>query len=146
MLKMTQWKNIIYFNSNIVRLIETKNTIERSYPILWLEPGTFGASRTSPGSTRIQSFSMGFNIYIVDRLMKGDVNFDDILSDTNFIMQSIITYIDQSEEFRQLGINTEGNPIWNVITEGGNDNYAGYKANLVLRMPNTLSPCKIPNK
>lgn len=120
------------------------NTNERQYPIVWIEPNQFGAIRDRPGQGNFQVFNMGFNIYVVDRMMKGDTNFDDILSDTNFIMQTLITDIDQSEQFTNLGINTIGNISWYPIFEGGNDNYVGYKATIVLAIPNTLTPCTTP--
>jgi len=117
---------------------------QNKYPLMWVEPSSGGAVRTDIGQSRISVFNYSFNIFVVDRIEKGDSNFDELLNDCQFILQSTITMLDKHPMYTDLGINTEGNILWQPVFEVEDDNVNGWMAQITLRVPNRFTPCNIP--
>jgi hypothetical protein len=119
--------------------------VQRKYPLVWVEPATSAASRSgNTGQGRIQVFNYSFNIYVLDRIMKGEDNYDEILSNCQFILQSLIVSLDQHPYYTDMGINTEGDIRWDPVFEVEDDNVNGWMATITLRVPNRLTPCSTP--
>lgn len=119
--------------------------VERKYPLIWVEPSNSALTRSgNVGQSRFQVFLYTYNIYCVDRIIKGDENYDDVLSDCQFILQSMLTELDQHPYYTYLKLNTEGDVQLRPVYEVEDANTNGWVATLTLRIFNTLTPCSIP--
>ena len=117
---------------------------QHRYPLVWVEPAQSQAQRQDIGQGRIKVFTHSFNIYAMDRIQKGDANFNELLSDCQFILESMITQMDQHQYYTEMGINTDGNITWEPVLEVEDDNLNGWMCSITLKVPNRLTPCTIP--
>lgn len=116
-----------------------------NFPFIWVQPIGGAAVKTVPDSSRITVFTYDFNIYCLDKIKKGDQNFDDILSDCVYNLQTFITSIDQDATIAALGYNTIGNIVIEPLYEVFDQNCNGCYATITMKVPNRFTPCIIPN-
>ena len=117
---------------------------KRLFPLVYVEPGTITAVKSEVRSNSINMYLYSFNIYVLDRINKGDDNFDDLLSDTNFILNSMIQNLDKHIYWNELELNIDGSTSMEPMFEITDFNLNGWMANLTLRVPNKLTPCNTP--
>ena len=120
------------------------NSNQRKYPLVFVEPSQTSAIKSDIGQGRIQMYIYSFNIYVMDRITKGDANYDEILSDCQLILQSFVAQMDQHQSWTDYGFNIDGNVTWQPVFEVEDDNLNGWMANISIRVPNRLTPCNTP--
>ncbi len=120
------------------------NSNQRKYPLVWAEPSQTRAVKSDIGQGRINYFVYSFNIYVMDRISKGDDNYDEILSDCQLVLQSFVAQMDQHQYWTDMGLNVEGDVSWQPVFEIEDDNLNGWMATLSLKVPNRLTPCNTP--
>lgn len=123
----------------------TYNIDSRSEPMLfaylWLDDIGSVIESTDAG---YKSIYYTFDLYCMDKINKGDSNYDETVSDTNTILNQIIAEMAQHKYYRDMGLNLNGNITMEPVTEATNDNVNGWKATMTLKMPYRLVPCNIP--
>lgn len=123
----------------------TYNIESRSEPLrfsyLWLDDIGSVIESTDAG---YKSIYYTFDLYCMDKINKGDSNYQETISDTNTILNQIIAEMAQHKYYRDMGLNLNGNITMEPVTEATNDNVNGWKATMTLKMPYRLVPCNIP--
>jgi hypothetical protein len=85
-----------------------------------------------------------FNVYSLDRIAKGDGNFNELLNDCWFILQTFITQIDQHPYYTDLGMMLDGDINLQPVFEVQDDNVNGWMATITIKTPNKYTPCNTP--
>lgn len=111
------------------------------FPYLWVEPTRHTWNQTD---NRFRDVTYTFNVYIMDKINKGDSNWEDTHSDTEYILSTILTEISQHQYYVEMGIIMDGDVDIEPEMEETDDNSNGWKANLSLRIPMRYTPCNIP--
>lgn len=120
------------------------DVLPKLFPILWVEFVESGALRTVDSAARITVFTYTFNIYCLDKIKKGNENFNDTSSDTLYNLQTFITYLDQDPFVNSLYINILGDVKFDILYEVFDQNTNGWVARITLKVPNKFNPCNIP--
>jgi len=112
------------------------------YPAIWVEPYNSKVINSKQG---IKVSQIGLSVYAFDRINKGDSNYQDILSDTMYLLDTIISEIREGAYCRSLGISVDmQEQIFTPIQRDTDENVNGYKVTLLIRVPNTVTPCNSP--
>lgn len=85
-----------------------------------------------------------FQIYCMDKINKGDDNYDEIISDTKFILDSIISDMSQHKYYVDLNLSLFQDITMEVVVEATDDNVNGWIANVSLKNPVRYTPCNVP--
>jgi len=111
----------------------------------------FPAIFVESGPVRVSSLGNGygeevseFRVYCMDRINKGDSNYQDIISDTKYILQSLLAEIDGHQYFRELGLALDGDQFMEPYLEQTDENTNGWIWTLGLRQPFRYTPCNTP--
>jgi len=111
------------------------------FPSIFVEPGPVSVSSTGNGYGEEVS---EFNVYCLDRINKGDSNYQDIISDMKFILQSLLGEIDGHQYFRELGLALDGDQLMEPYLEETDENVNGWVWTLGLRQAFRYNPCNTP--
>ena len=112
------------------------------YPAVWVEPYNSKVINSKQG---VKVSQIGLNLYAFDRINKGDSNYQDILSDTMYLLDTIISEIREGQYCRSLGISIDmQEQLFTPIQRDTDENVNGYKVTLLIRVPNTITPCNSP--
>jgi hypothetical protein len=111
-------------------------------PYIWCEEAQ---SRISMGNNSHKTGLYTFRLYCMDRIQKDQSNYNEILSDTKFILDTIMTEIDQHPLFIQLGLSIdEGDIVFEPVYEETDANANGHSVEFTLKFPIRYTPCNVP--
>ncbi len=110
---------------------------------IWLEEGP---SKITMGNGSHKTGLYTFTLYCMDRIQKDESNYTQTLSDTKFILDTIITELDQNPLFVQLGLSFDSNSdiLYEAIVEETDMNDNGHSATFTWRFPIRYTPCNVP--
>ena len=134
-------KMINSFGSGPTYNANVKNNL---FPMLWVEPGTVTAVKNSSQSNSVGAWLYNFKFFVLDKIHKGDDNFNELMSDCNFILSGLITHFDKHIYWNELQISIDGNVIQEPMFEITDDNLNGWMADITFKIPNKLSICNTP--
>jgi hypothetical protein len=111
------------------------------FPYLWVEPGDTRIVKSANGfKERLQSFS----IYVMDKINMGDDNYQEIISDTHYILETIISEISQHLYYVEFNLSLDGDITMTPVIEATDDNVNGYVANITIKIPIRYTYCNSP--
>ena len=113
------------------------------YPLLWLEP-TQNRAVNSGSNMGYSSFLYGFNVYVLDRIDKGDSNYQELLSDCQYNLSAIIAEMDQHIYYIENNLSLSEDIYYNPVTYEYDDNVNGYMAGIKIKVPLRYTPCNNP--
>jgi hypothetical protein len=116
-------------------------------PYIWCEEAqsriAIANSGGGPGVHKTGLYT--FRLYCMDRIQKDQSNYNEILSDTKFILDTIMTNIDQHPLFIQLGLSIDaGDIVFEPVYEETDVNANGHSVEFTLRFPIRYTPCNVP--
>ena len=116
-------------------------------PYIWCEEAqsriAIANSGGGPGVHKTGLYT--FRLYCMDRIQKDQSNYNEILSDTKFILDTIMTNIDQHPLFIELGLSIDaGDIVFEPVYEETDVNANGHSVEFTLRFPIRYSPCNVP--
>jgi len=113
------------------------------FPYLWIEPTQ---TRITQGNSanKYQEILYSFNIYVMDKIQKGDDNWEDTLSDTNYILTTIVREMSQHPYYVDMNISLYGDIIYDPAIEAYDDNVNGWLAQFTLKIPLRYGFCETP--
>lgn len=114
---------------------------EMLFPYLWVDAPTVTYQNSGNG---IKSLLYNFEFYVMDKIDKGDCNYDDTLSDTQLIVQTILAEIGEHKFYRDMSINLSGEPQSQPATFATDDNVNGWSTTLSLKLPFRITTCTSP--
>lgn len=111
------------------------------FPYLWLEPVN---SRTahSVNSGAVEYYT--FNMYVMDKINKGDPNYLQTSSDCDYISKTILADLDQNYYYIDNDWSIDGDITSEPVYEQTEDNANGYMTTFTLKLPMRYTPCNIP--
>lgn len=112
-----------------------------NFPYLWIEPVNTRIERGEGGY--LTEFS-SFNFHVFDKINKGDDNFHDASNDTHYILETLLTEIDQLQFFIESEMSISGDVNIEPSYETGDENVNGYVMNLTFLQPLRYTPCNNP--
>jgi hypothetical protein len=111
-------------------------------PYIWCEEAQ---SRIAIGNGSHKTGLYTFRLYCMDRIQKDQSNYQEILSDTKFILDTIMTELDQHPLFMELGLSIDaGDIVFEPVYEETDVNANGHSVEFTLRFPIRYSPCNVP--
>lgn len=112
------------------------------FPAIWVEPSESKDINSDQG-VRVQQ--IGLNVYAMDRIDKGDSNFQELLSDMKYLLDTIIAYIRESQYCRDNYIILDKqDQIFTHVWRETDENCNGYKVKLLIRVADIYTPCNSP--
>lgn len=105
-------------------------------PYLWIQP----LSQSTINDNNTQQAVYSIDIFVCDRITKGDDNSEEIISDTNFILNWILSYFKTSKEIKNMGIKITNNDL-EIFTSKTDNNLNGWVVNVKFRIPINYSAC-----
>ena len=112
------------------------------FPYLWL---SYDQSVISGAiNSNAQTITYVMQVAVMDKIKKGDSNYDNILSDTHYILSTIISEMVQHQYYANLNIKLDGDIIFNAAQEFSDDNSNGWIATFRLKVPMRYTYCNSP--
>lgn len=111
------------------------------FPYIWVEQGQAQVLKSVNG---YKENIYTFQVYCMDKINKGDDNYDEIISDTKFILDSIVSDMSQHKYYIDFNLSLFENITMDVVTEATDDNVNGWVANISLKNPVRYTPCNVP--
>lgn len=113
----------------------------RQYPLCWMEVPT-GVLRDN-GISYVNE-EVSFRLSVVDRINKGDNNYQELLSDTYFILSTIINELKRRKYYKDISVNITGDVTLDPIIQAGVEDINGYGCDITIKLINRYTPCNIP--
>lgn len=85
-----------------------------------------------------------FDVYVMDRINKGDDNYINTTSDTLYILQTIISEISQHPYYVAAGLKLVDDIQTQAVFEATDENVNGHKTTIRLKQALRFTPCTIP--
>ena len=112
------------------------------FPYLWL---SYDQSVISGAiNSNAQTITYVMQVAVMDKIKKGDSNYDNILSDTHYILSTIISEMVQHQYYANLNIKLDGDIVFNAAQEFSDDNSNGWIATFKLKVPMRYTYCNSP--
>ena len=112
------------------------------FPYLWL---SYDQSVISGAiNSNAQTITYVMQVAVMDKIKKGDSNYDNILSDTHYILSTIISEMAQHQYYANLNIKLDGDIVFNAAQEFSDDNSNGWIATFKLKVPMRYTYCNSP--
>jgi hypothetical protein len=115
---------------------------ELRMPYLHVENTTTTLS-TGNGITYREVF-YDFDVYVMDRINKGDSNYQETTSDTLFMLYSIIAEINQHPYYVDAGLKLSDDIQTESVFEATDENVNGHRATLRFKQGFRYTPCTVP--
>lgn len=114
---------------------------EMLFPYIWVE----NVSSTTQKSLNGYAVSLyNFNILCVDKVNMGDSNYDEIISDTHYILDTIISEISQHKYYIDMNMSIENDVLFTPVVEATDDNVNGWSIDITIKVPIRYTPCNSP--
>ena len=91
-----------------------------------------------------QTEFLGFNLYVMDRINKGDSNYQELLSDCLYSLQTMITEIDNHIYYIELGMSIVEDITFEPVIRADDDDIQGWMAKIKFKIPIRYTPCNNP--
>lgn len=111
------------------------------YPLMWVEVGN-SSIEISDNGPMIQNFE--FDCYVMDRIDKGNSNYTELISDTNYILSTVITELSKNPSYREFSTAVVSNISMQPVKSAMLDDVNGWMATISFRVPLKYTPCNIP--
>ena len=85
-----------------------------------------------------------FDVYVMDRINKGDDNYINTTSDTLYILQTIISEISQHPYYVAAGLKLVDDIQTQAVFEATDENVNGHRTTIRLKQALRFTPCTIP--
>lgn len=114
---------------------------QMKFPYIWVEQGSTTTVRSEYGYREIY---ISLTVYCMDKINNGEDNYDNLISDTHYILDTMISEIDQHKFYRDMNISLVDNITMEPVLEGTDDNVNGWMADMAFKIPIRYTPCNIP--
>jgi hypothetical protein len=133
-------KMINQFSYGPISDINTEGVIKMPY----LHVENVGSSLSRGGGVDYREIYFNFDIYVMDRINKGDSNYLDTSSDTLYILYTIITEITQHPYYIAAGLKLVDDISTESVFEATDENVNGHRATIRFKQGFRYSTCTIP--
>ena len=88
--------------------------------------------------------SFTFDLVVCDRINKGQSNYINILSQMDYVLDTMVNTLKKGRKYKDLGYEITGDVNWTQVVEAGTDDVNGYKATITIKNINRTTPCNSP--
>ena len=114
---------------------------EMNFPYIWVEQSTSTTVRSANG---YKELLINFNIYCMDKINMGDSNYDEIISDTHYTLETMISEISQHKYYVDMNLSIDGDVTMEPVVEATDDNVNGWQASITFKLPIRYTYCNSP--
>ena len=114
---------------------------QMKFPYIWIENNTFSLIKSING---LKEEQFTFTIYCMDKINMGDDNYDYIISNTHYILSTMIQELAQHKYFIDFNLSIANDIIFTPIVEAFDDNVNGFSIDLTIKHPIRYTPCNSP--
>lgn len=111
------------------------------FPYIWVEQNSTNIEKSANG---YKEAYITFTVFCMDKISMGDDNYDEIISDTHYILDTMIQEISQHKYYIDMNLSIDGTITFDPVVEGTDDNVNGWQADITLKMPVRYTPCNSP--
>ena len=111
------------------------------YPYLWVDVDT---TTITKGANGYKERLITFSLLVMDRIDMGSSNYQEIISDTHYIMETIISEMSQHPYYVEMNISLANNVTLTPVIEATDANCNGYRADITLKIPIRYTYCNSP--
>ena len=112
------------------------------YPFLWVEP--MNSTLTGTPTTGFLTETYQFVLIVMDKINKGDDNYIQTSSDSDYILKTILSLLDTNPLYVDMGLGIGGDVICEPVYEQTEDYSNGWQATITLKVPMRFNPCNSP--
>ena len=123
-------------NGDLWEVVESKQITEFNYPLL------FAIDQPMPLAK--SSFSMVFNVLVMDLVKPDESNENEVKSDTQQILLDLISYLDDQNDGAWYFVKVDRTSTLNSFTERFDDTLTGWGCTISLKQPFQYDACSIP--
>ena len=134
----TQHKMIRSFGFGRLSDVEAN---ERTYPLCFMSV-PIGQLTDNGADYIFKSFT--FDLIVADRLDTSLKNYQEILNETDYVLDTMVNTLKRHRKYKTLGLIFEGDATLNPVIEGGTDDVNGYSVTITVKQINRLTPCNSP--
>lgn len=116
------------------------NIDQVKYPLTWLDIQT----GTIELNERNLTGTYTIDLYCFDRLDKDENNLKDIISDTSFILDSLVAKFAQSSLYRDNFVKINGTVNKSLVQQVNSDSVFGWNSSFEVSFPVPLNSCNTP--
>ncbi|OJW82067.1 MAG: hypothetical protein BGO69_15835 [Bacteroidetes bacterium 46-16] len=113
------------------------------FPYLWIQPYN-STALWSDDTSQMSDIYYGLNLYVYDKIDKGDGNFFDVISDCDFIINTILAHITLHPKYEEYEISIDQNTSSDIVLHETDDDAAGCVSTVYFKVPFRYSNCNIP--
>lgn len=114
---------------------------QMKFPYVWVEQNSTSTNKSDNG---YKEAYITFTIFCMDKISMGDDNYDEIISDTHYILDTMIQEIAQHKFYVDMNLSIDGDINFDPVVEGTDDNVNGWQCDITLKMPIRYTPCNSP--
>ena len=85
-----------------------------------------------------------FKIYCVDKINRGQSNYDEIISNTHFILDTMIQEVSQHQYYRDFNLSISNDITFTPVVEAFDDDVNGWEIDIVIKHPIRYTYCNTP--
>ena len=111
-------------------------------PYLWIEPVSTKVQTGAGNSQGVEYYT--FTMFVMDKINKGDANYQDTSSDCDYISKTIFAELDQHPYYVDLDLSIDGTFDGQPAYESQDENSNGWMTTFTLKLPLRYSPCNDP--
>jgi len=114
---------------------------EMKFPYIWVENGTGTTQRSDNGfKTNLYTFT----IYCMDKINFGEDNYNEIISDTHYILDTMVQEIAQHKYYVDMNLSIDGDIQFTPVIEATDDNVNGWQIDITIKQPIRYTYCNSP--
>lgn len=114
---------------------------EMNFPYIWVENNTGTTQRSDNGfKTNLYTFT----IYCMDKINFGEDNYNEIISDTHYILDTMVQEIAQHKYYVDMNLSIDGDIQFTPVVEATDDNVNGWQIDITIKQPIRYTPCNSP--
>lgn len=114
---------------------------EMNFPYIWVENGTGTTQRSDNGfKTNLYTFT----IYCMDKINFGEDNYNEIISDTHYILDTMVQEISQHKYYVDMNLSIDGDIQFTPVIEATDDNVNGWQIDITIKQPIRYTYCNSP--
>lgn len=114
---------------------------EMKFPYIWVENSS-GTTQRSDNGYKVNLYN--FVIYCMDKINFGEDNYNEIISDTHYILDTIVQEISQHKYYIDMNLSIDGDITFNPVVEATDDNVNGWQIDITIKQPIRYTPCNSP--
>ena len=114
---------------------------QMKFPYIWIENTQSISPRSANG---YKEHLYTFTIYCVDKINFGEDNYEEIISNCHFILDTMIQEVAQHKFYIDYNLSIANDIIFTPVVEATDDNVNGWSCEITIKHPIRLTPCNTP--